>query len=161
MTITATMAGALGMLANFAFIFGGRPQEHRSGGGATLLAAIFAPVAAMLVQLAISRTREYGADKAGAEISEDPLALASALRKISEASRHITNEPAEENPATAHLFIVNPLRNGGMDNLFATHPNPENRIKALEEMAATRPYRERTEEQRPSGSIRRKQGPWG
>jgi heat shock protein HtpX len=99
------------------------------------LRAAIAPIAAMQVQMAISRTREYSADRLGGEISGDPLTLASALRKLEQGVRHIDNTEAEANPATAHMFIVNPLSGRGMDNLFATHPNTANRIAALEVMA--------------------------
>src|SRR4029079_19672758 len=94
-----------------------------------------APVAAMLVQFAISRTREYGADHGGAEISGDPLALASALQKIEHAAHQVPNHAAEANPATAHLFIINPLSGQGADNLFSTHPATQNRVAALMAMA--------------------------
>lgn len=136
MTVTATIAGAIGALANFAMFFGGRSRDGRSNPLATIAVALLAPFAAMIVQMAISRTREYGADKAGAEISGDPLALASALNKISHAAKQIPNMAAENNPATAHLFITNPLHMRKMDGLFSTHPNPENRIQALQVMAA-------------------------
>jgi heat shock protein HtpX len=96
---------------------------------------ILAPLAAGLVQMAISRTREYEADRLGAEISRRPLSLASALRKISGAAKHIPNDDAERNPATAHLFIVNPLSGLRIDNLFSTHPSVENRVARLNEMA--------------------------
>lgn len=135
MTITATLAGAIGMLANFAFFLGGSRDGERANPLAGILLAILGPIAAMLVQMAISRTREYGADHGGAEISGDPLALASALQKISVASGRIVNAAAEHNPATAHLFIANPLHGRGMDSLFATHPSAENRIAALRELA--------------------------
>lgn len=135
MTITATIAGAISMLANFAFFFGGRDRNNPLGLVGTLLIMILAPVAAMLVQMAISRTREYGADKMGAHICGKPLALASALRKIEGAAHQVINERAEENPATAHMFIINPLNGKNMDNLFSTHPNTANRIAALEAMA--------------------------
>jgi len=137
MTITATIAGAVSMLANFAFFFGGggNDRERPLGWVGGLLVMIVAPLAAMLVQMAISRTREYAADRAGAELSGHPLWLAAALGKLDEASRRIDNEPAEAHPATAHLFIVNPLRGRSMDNLFSTHPAMENRIRRLREMA--------------------------
>jgi len=137
MTITATIAGAVSMLANFAFFFGGggNDRERPLGWVGGLLVMIVAPLAAMLVQMAISRTREYAADRAGAELSGHPLWLAGALGKLDEASRRIDNEPAEAHPATAHLFIVNPLRGRSMDNLFSTHPAMENRIRRLREMA--------------------------
>lgn len=134
MTITATIAGAIGMLANFAFWFGG--NNNRMGLVGTILLAILAPMAAMLVQMAISRTREYSADRVGAEICNDPEALASALAKIEHAAKRIDNYEAENNPATAHMFIINPLHMRSMDNLFSTHPNTQNRIKALHDMQA-------------------------
>jgi heat shock protein HtpX len=136
MTITATLAGAISMLGNFAFFFGGsRDNNNPLGFVGVLVAMIVAPLAAMLVQMAISRTREYSADRRGAEICGNPLWLASALRKIATAARHTVNPAAERNPATAHLFIVNPLSGSRMDNLFSTHPDTENRIAALEAMA--------------------------
>jgi heat shock protein HtpX len=97
---------------------------------------VLAPIAAMLVQMAISRTREYAADDMGARISGDPASLASALVKIDAAAHQIENVPAEQNPATAHLFIINPLSGERMDNLFSTHPSTENRIAALRQLAA-------------------------
>jgi heat shock protein HtpX len=136
MTITATFAGAVGMLAQFGFFFGGRNNNSPFGGIGALLAMIVAPLAAMLVQLAISRTREYEADRGGAAISGDPLALASALRKISAAAHNVPNLAARENPAMAHLYIINPLSGASMDNLFATHPDTENRIAALQRIAS-------------------------
>jgi heat shock protein HtpX len=135
MTVTATLAGALGMLANFGLIFGGN-RDNQSGIVANLLAVILAPLAAMLVQFAISRTREYQADRAGAEICGHPLWLASALQKLEQGARRIDNVPAERNPATAHLFIVNPLHGRSFDSLFSTHPSTENRVRALRELAA-------------------------
>ncbi len=136
MTITATLAGAISMLGNFAFFFGGnRENNHPLGFIGVLLAMIVAPLAAMLVQMAISRTREYSADRRGAEICGNPLWLASALQKIAGAAQHIHNNDAERNPATAHMFIINPLSGERMDNLFSTHPNTENRIAALHEMS--------------------------
>jgi heat shock protein HtpX len=136
MTITATIAGAISMLANFSFMLGGRSNSNNNIGLVGSLALlILGPLAAGLVQMAISRTREYEADKAGAEISRRPLALASALQKIAGAAHRIPNMPAERNPASAHLFIVNPLSGARMDNLFSTHPNVENRVARLQEMA--------------------------
>ena len=140
MTITATLAGAIGMVANFAMFFGGgmRDSEGRSSGVGMIggiLIMILAPMAAALVQFAISRSREYAADRMGAEISGNPLGLASALARIHEAARGVYNPQAERNPATAHLFIINPLSGERMDNLFSTHPATENRIAALEAMA--------------------------
>ena len=140
MTITATLAGAISMLGNFAFFFGGsRDNNNPLGFIGVLVAIIVAPLAAMLVQMAISRTREYSADRRGAEICGNPLWLASALDKIANAARRIVNPAAERNPATAHLFIINPLSGQRMDNLFSTHPDTENRIAALEAMAAEMP----------------------
>jgi Zn-dependent protease with chaperone function len=136
MTITATLAGAISMLGNFAFFFGGnRDNNNPLGFIGVLVAMIVAPLAAMLVQMAISRTREYSADRRGAEICGNPLWLASALGKIAGAARVIHNNDAERNPATAHMFIINPLSGERMDNLFSTHPNTENRIAALQQMA--------------------------
>ncbi|MHA1189127.1 MAG: zinc metalloprotease HtpX [Alphaproteobacteria bacterium] len=136
MTLTATIAGAISMLANFSLFFGGgRNNNSPFGFIGILLAAITAPLAAMLVQMAISRTREYSADRRGAEICGNPLWLASALGKIAGAARHLPMISAERNPATAHMFIVNPLTGARMDNLFSTHPDPDNRIRALHEMA--------------------------
>lgn len=136
MTVTATIAGAISMLANFGFMFGGRSNSNNNIGFiGTLALLILGPLAAGLVQMAISRNREYEADREGAEISRRPLSLASALQKIAGAAKHIPNMPAERNPASAHLFIVNPLSGARMDNLFSTHPNVENRVARLQEMA--------------------------
>jgi heat shock protein HtpX len=138
MTVTATIAGALSMLANFGTLFGGGRHEDGGHTGVITRVAIIvlAPLAAMLVQMAISRTREYAADNMGAHISGDPEALASALATIDAAAHEIENIPAEQNPATAHLFIINPLSGKGMDKLFSTHPSTANRIAALEQLAA-------------------------
>ena len=137
MTITATIAGAISMLANFGLLFGGGNRENNNPFGfiGTILMVILAPMAAMLVQMAISRSREYEADRGGAEILGRPMALASALAKISGASHHVPNYEAESNPATAHMFIINPLSGARMDNLFSTHPAVENRIAALRELS--------------------------
>ena len=136
MTITATLAGAIGMLANFAMFFGrGNNRNNALGIVGVLAVTILAPLAATLVQLAISRTREYGADKGGAEICGNPLWLASALAKLEQGAKRIDNHAAEANPATAHLFIVNPLHAHASDGLFATHPSTRNRIAKLEELA--------------------------
>ena len=138
MTITATLAGAISMLANFGMFFGGnRDRENPLGFVGVLVAAIVAPLAAMLVQMAISRTREYAADRRGAEICGKPLALASALAKIAGEAAHQPNYDAERHPATAHMFIINPLSGQRMDNLFSTHPNTDNRIAALQQMAGS------------------------
>ena len=137
MTITATLAGAISMLGNFAFFFGGnRDNNNPLGFIGVLIAMIVAPLAAMLVQMAISRTREYSADRRGAEICGNPIWLASALGKIAGAAEVIHNDDAERNPATAHMFIINPLSGERMDNLFSTHPNTANRIAALQRMAS-------------------------
>ena len=136
MTIVATLAGAISMLGNFAFFFGGsRDNNNPFGFVGVLVAMLVAPFAAMIVQMAVSRTREYEADRRGAEIVGNPLWLASALDKIARGAERIRNPDAERNPATAHLFIINPLHGERMDSLFSTHPNTENRIAALEEIA--------------------------
>jgi len=133
-TIAATIAGAIMMLSRMAFFFGGGRDDDREGGNAlvALIAMIVAPIAALLIQMAISRSREYGADEGGAEISHKPLALASALRKLERGAEAI---PMDANPATAHMFIVNPFSGGGIANLFSTHPPIAERIARLEEMA--------------------------
>jgi heat shock protein HtpX len=135
MTMTATIAGAISMLANFGWLFAGR-GENRANPLAMILAMIVAPFAALLVQLAISRVREYGADRAGAAISGKPLALASALQKLERGAERIANPVVEANPAMAQLYIV-PAHGGTMDSLFATHPATENRIAALREIAGS------------------------
>lgn len=139
MTVTATVAGAISMLAQFGMFFGGgNRNSNNSGMGivGTLLMVILAPLAAMLVQMAISRTREYAADNMGVRISGNPAGLAAALAKIDAGAHAIENVPAEHNPASAPLFIINPLSGARMDNLFATHPATQNRIAALEQLAA-------------------------
>ncbi|HMQ92956.1 MAG TPA: zinc metalloprotease HtpX [Amaricoccus sp.] len=136
MTVAATVAGAISMLAQFGFFFGHSNNDRNPLGPiGVLLAVLFAPLAAMLIQMTISRTREYSADRLGAEISGDPLGLAGALRKISSYAGRLELPSAERNPASASMFIVNPLTGARMDNLFSTHPNVENRIRALEAMA--------------------------
>jgi heat shock protein HtpX len=138
MTITATIAGAISMLAQFGMFFSGN-RNNNNGFGiiGTLAMVILAPIAAMLVQMAISRTREYSADKLGAMIQGTPQPLISGLVKISNAAHQIENPSAENNPATAHMFIINPLIGGhGWDSLFATHPKTENRIAALQQLGA-------------------------
>jgi heat shock protein HtpX len=137
MTVTATLAGAIGFLANFALFFGG--GRERGGFIGALALAILAPMAAGLVQMAISRAREYEADKGGAEICGDPLWLASALEKIERGARQTMNVAAERNPATAHMFIINPLNGQGADNLFSTHPATANRISRLRRMGGAAP----------------------
>jgi len=139
MTVAATIGGAISMLAQylqFGMLFGGH-RDDRGGPGliGTLIAAIAAPFAAMLVQMAISRSREYAADRLGAMICGNPLWLASALEKIHNKARRIVNEPAEAVPAAAHMFIINPLTGRGVDSFFSTHPNTENRIAELVQMA--------------------------
>jgi heat shock protein HtpX len=136
MTVTATIAGAISTLANFAAFSGTSSDGERRGGGILgLLVMFLAPVAAALVQMAISRSREYEADRGGAEISGDPEALASALSKIEAYARGVRNPDAEANPATSHMFIINPLSGEGMDNLFSTHPSTANRVAALMELS--------------------------
>lgn len=138
MTVTATIAGAISMLAQFGLFFGGnRGNNNPLGFVGVLLAALIAPIAAMLVQSAISRTREYAADRRGAEICRNPAWLASALEKIAGVGARRRMASAEDNPATAHLFIINPLHGERMDNLFSTHPATENRIRALMQMDGT------------------------
>jgi heat shock protein HtpX len=163
MTITATIAGAVSALANFAFLFGGRDENGRSTGLiGTILMAVLAPIAAGLVQMAISRSREYEADREGAEISGDPEALASALRKIEAYARAgYVNPDAERHPATAHMFIINPLAGHGADSLFSTHPATENRVEALLRMigrAPGSPWRDSATAVPVTGEAR---GPWG
>ncbi|MFT6557297.1 zinc metalloprotease HtpX [Sneathiella sp.] len=135
MTITATIAGAISMLANFALFFGGN-RNNNMGIIGTLALMIIAPFAAMLVQMAISRTREYSADKAGGEICGNPEWLASALLKLENGAARVENRVAEQNPASASLFIINPLHGKGADSLFSTHPATANRVRKLREMAA-------------------------
>jgi heat shock protein HtpX len=136
MTITATIAGAVSMLAQFGMFFGGNRDNNGPGIIGSIAMMILAPLGAMLVQMAISRTREYAADDLGARICGQPMWLASALAKIANAAHVVPNVEAERNPATAHMFIINPLSGQGMDNLFTTHPSTENRIAALQQLAA-------------------------
>ena len=146
MTITATIAGAVSMLANFAFFLGGDRRNNPLGLVGMLLVMLFAPIAAVLVQMAISRSREFDADKAGAEISGRPLWLASALEHIDNAAKRIENIEAEEHPATAHMFIINPLHGGVRSGLFSSHPSTEERVARLRALAGV------AESQKP--------GPW-
>jgi heat shock protein HtpX len=133
MTVTASLAGAISMLGNIALFTGGnRDNNSPFGAFGTIIAVILAPLAAMIVQMAVSRTREYSADRRAAEITRNPRALASALAKIAAMAGRAVNMPAERNPATAHMFIINPLNGQRADNLFSTHPATENRIAALE-----------------------------
>jgi heat shock protein HtpX len=158
MTITATIAGAIAMLAQFGMFFGGnRGNNNGPGIIGSIAMMILAPLGAMLVQTAISRTREYAADDLGARIVGQPMWLASALNKIASEAHVIPNEEAERNPATAHLFIINPLSGRGMDSLFSTHPSTENRIAELQRLAAELGTRGGAAPARPSSSRR----PWG
>lgn len=135
-TISATMAGAISMLANFAMFFGGRDEEGRPTNPiAGIAVAILAPLAASVIQMAISRAREFEADRGGAEISGDPAALASALDKIHRYAQGIPLHAAEAHPETAQMMIMNPLSGGGLRGLFSTHPATEERIARLMEMA--------------------------
>ncbi len=157
MTVTATIAGAITTLANFALFFGG---NRNNGGGliGTLAMMFLAPLAAGLVQMAISRGREYEADRIGAEISGRPEALASALAKISQGAARIPNATAEMHPETGQLMIINPLSGRGADNLFSTHPAAQNRIDRLLRMA-------RGDVRRPDAAFAPvnapQKGPWG
>ena len=136
-TISATMAGAISALAIFAMFFGGRDSEGRPANPlAGILVALLAPLAASLIQMAISRAREFEADRGGAEISGDPNALADALTKISNYARGIPMVPAEEHPATAQMMIINPLLGGGIDKLFSTHPPTEERVARLRALSS-------------------------
>ena len=135
MTVTATFAGAVSMLAQFGMFFGGNRNNNGTGIIGSIAMMILAPLGAMLVQMAISRTREYAADEMGARICGQPMWLASALAKIDRAAHQVPNMEAERAPATAHMFIINPLSGQGMDNLFATHPSTQNRIAALQRLA--------------------------
>jgi heat shock protein HtpX len=159
MAVAATIGGAISMLAQFlqfGALFGGnRENSGPLGWIGVLVTIILAPLAAMLVQMAVSRSREYQADRVGALIAGNPLWLASSLRKIEHLVRGIPNEQAEAAPGTAHLFIINPLTGQGMDNLFSTHPNTENRIAELEKLAAELRARP------PVGSSAPASGPWG
>jgi heat shock protein HtpX len=157
MTVTATIAGAVAMLANFAFFMGG--NRNPLGG---LLIMLLAPLAASLVQMAISRAREYEADRIGAEIGGEPEALARALEKIETYARRRVNVDAERNPAMAHLFIINPLAGQGADNLFSTHPNTRNRIAQLLQLAQSSGRTTSPAPEEPwSNPPQRSRGPWG
>ncbi len=160
MTVTATIAGAISALANFAFFFGGsRDDDDRGGLIGAIAIAILAPIAAMLVQMAISRAREYEADRVGAAIGGDPGALARALEKIEAYARGgYANVQAERNPATAHMFIINPLTGKGRDSLFSTHPATQNRVEALMRLGVGQGTR------RPAPTVVSSsggRGPWG
>ncbi|WP_370651908.1 zinc metalloprotease HtpX [Brevundimonas sp.] len=154
MTVTATIAGAIAALANFALFFGGGEDRERPGGIiGTLALMILAPMAAGLVQMAISRGREYDADRIGAEIAGDPQALASALQKIDAYAKRIHNPTAERNPASGQLFIINPLAGRGADNLFSTHPATANRVRALVELGAKMGVRPRAAATPPVSAV--------
>jgi heat shock protein HtpX len=165
MTITATMAGAISSLVTFGMMFGSR--ENRPNFIVQILLSILAPMAAMIIQMAISRSREYEADKLGAEICGNPVWLADALAKIAGGVAHTPNETAEAKPATAHMFIINPLTAGGMDSLFSTHPDTGNRIAALMEQARAMGIGRSAggfmgqAAQSPWGGSGRAPGPWG
>jgi heat shock protein HtpX len=172
MTVTATLAGAISALANFALFFGGGDRERPGGVIGTLALMLLAPMAAGLVQMAISRAREYEADRVGAEIAQDPQALASALQKIEAYSKRIVNLTAERNPASGQLFIINPLAGRGADNLFSTHPNTGNRVRALIELGTRMgmapraastfvPTSAPTTSVPLTGEAPRPRGPWG
>ena len=162
MTITATIAGAISMLGQFGMFFGGGHRDNNNGLGiiGTLAMMILAPIAAMLVQMAISRTREYAADNMGGQIVGQPEWLASALAKLDQLAHAIPNEQAERNPATAHMFIINPLSGHGVDNLFTTHPSTENRIAALQQLAAEMGAHGGTLSMNSRGNYPRR-SPWG
>jgi heat shock protein HtpX len=169
MTITATIAGAISMIAQFGMFFGGNRDNNNGGMGVigTLAMVILAPLAAMLVQMAISRTREYSADRLGGQIVGNPEWLAGALQRLDAAAHAIPNDTAERNPATAHMFIVNPLSGARMDNLFSTHPSTENRIAALMQLSQemgvddTPVPRPSAPTSGPWGSGDTRRGPWG
>ena len=161
MTITATIAGAISMVAQFGMFFGGN-RDNNNGPGivGSIAMMILAPIGAMLVQMAISRTREYAADDLGARIAGQPMWLASALSKIANAAHQVPNIEAERNPATAHMFIIDPLSGRGVDSLFTTHPSTQNRIAALQQLAAEMGARVGTASAN-AGSNTPRRGPWG
>jgi len=164
MTITATIAGAISALANFAMfagMFGGGRSDNNNplGGIGMILIAILAPLGAMIVQMAISRTREYEADKIGAEICGHPMWLASALNKLDKGVHAVPNMDAERNPAMAHMYIANPLSGKGVDSLFSTHPNMANRIARLQAMAGTSGHSSQAAQTGQAGRVASR-GPW-
>jgi heat shock protein HtpX len=158
MTVTATFAGAISMLANFALFFGG--SRERLGIVGTIAMMILAPMAAALVQMAISRSREYEADRIGADICGNPMWLASALERIQLGATQIDNQAAERNPAMAHMFIINPLHAHRRDKLFSTHPATENRVAALRAMVGTPAARPAPASSVPLVRKKRQSGPW-
>ncbi len=160
MTVTATLAGAISALANFGMFFG----QRRDGPGpiASIAIAILAPIAAMIVQMAVSRSREYEADRMGAMICGNPHWLAHALVKISGGVAAVPDANAEAHPAMAHMYIMNPLSGAGMDNLFSTHPNVENRVAALQQLAQQMGVRSAPSSFLNGGGLRpTSRGPWG
>ena len=159
MTITATIAGAISMIAQFGMFFGGN-RDNGPGIVGSLAMMILAPLSATIVQMAISRTREYSADNMGARICGQPMSLASALLKIDNAAHQIPNMDAERSPATAHMFIINPLSGQGMDNLFSTHPSTENRVRELQRLAGELGPRGNFATA-PANASGRPRGPWG
>jgi heat shock protein HtpX len=170
MTVAATLSGAIGMLATFGGLMGGGRDENgrpMMNPIVAIAAMILAPLAASLVQMAISRSREYEADRAGAEISGNPLWLASALQRLHEGTQTIPNATAQANPATAHLYIDNPLSAGGLSGLFSTHPPMEERIARLQAMArdysaSLPPPEPQATSVRHGGSVPQTgRGPWG
>ncbi|MGF1563415.1 MAG: zinc metalloprotease HtpX [Geminicoccaceae bacterium] len=160
MTVTATFAGAIGFLAQFAMFFGMSRGEDRPNPIVTILIAILAPIAAAIVQMAISRAREFEADRVGAEICGMPLALANALKRIEQLATGRVYQTAERNPGTAHMFIINPLRMGGVDGLFRTHPRTELRVAKLEAMARDGGFRSDGSPP-PPPMPRQESAPWG
>jgi heat shock protein HtpX len=172
MAMTATLAGAISMLAQFGLFFGGRSRsDNPLGPIGTLLAILAAPLAATMVQMAISRSREYAADELGSHISQRPLWLASALQKLAQSRGRFHLYTAEANPASAHLFIVNPLFNGGLAGLFMTHPRTEDRIARLREIAVEMGQLRGGQPEEPAGpgpagpwtspASKGGKGPWG
>lgn len=161
MVVAATFAGAISMLANFAMFFGNR-RNNNIGFVGLIAMMILAPLAASLIQMAISRSREYQADRLGAEICGNPIWLASALKSIQEFASRIDNHKAEQNPSTAHMFIINPLHAHAHDKLFSTHPSTANRVAALEQMVGeVRPIQSTQKTSIPkSGPRRKRKNPW-
>jgi heat shock protein HtpX len=161
MVVAATFAGAISMLANFAMFFGGR-RNNNMGFIGLIAMMILAPLAASLIQMAISRSREYIADRVGAEICGNPLWLASALKSIQGFASKIDNHGAERNPSTAHMFIINPLHAHAHDKLFSTHPSTANRITALEAMVGkVKPIQSNHRSSIPkTGRRTRTENPW-
>jgi len=157
MVVTATFAGAISMLANFMMFFGNR-RDNQMGILGMLAMMILAPLAASLIQMAISRSREYEADRVGAEICGNPMWLASALTKIEGLAQRIDNHSAERNPSTAHMFIINPLHAHRHDKLFSTHPSTTNRIAALKRLVVASNKEIRTSR---IPRVRKRSGPWG